>query len=83
MHGNTQTWQSFEDIKRAAEEGDAASQCYIGICYQTGQGVALDYGQAVLWLRRAADQGDASAQCYLGVCYQAGLGVPQEYREGR
>ena len=43
MSTNQTSWQSFEDIKKAAEAGDPASQCYIGICYQTGQGVPLDF----------------------------------------
>jgi len=79
MQTNRRTWQSFDEMRKAADEGDAAAQCYFGICYQTGQGVAQDYQQAVRWFRRAADQNDAAAQCYLGFCYQSGLGVPQEY----
>ena len=78
-HSNRRTWQSFDEMRKAAEQGDAAAQCYFGICYQTGQGVPQDYQEAVRWFRRAADQNDAAAQCYLGFCYQSGLGVPQEY----
>ena len=79
MRKNRRTWQSFEEVRKAAEQGDAAAQCYLGICYQTGQGVPQDYAEAVKWFRRAADQNDDTAQCYLGFCYQSGLGVPQEY----
>jgi TPR repeat protein len=79
MQRNRRTWQSFEELVRAAEEGDAGAQCYLGVCYQTGQGVQQDHQEAVKWFRRAADQNDESAQCYLGVCYQFGQGVPQEY----
>jgi TPR repeat protein len=79
MATNRRTWQSFDEMRKAAEEGDRTAQCYLGICYQTGQGVAQDYPEAVRWFRRAADQNDSAAQCYLGVCYQTGQGVPQEY----
>ena len=72
-----QTWQNFEEVRAAAEGGNAQAQCYLGVCYQTGQGVKLDYQEAVKWFRKAADQSDSVAQCYLGVCFQAGLGVPQ------
>ncbi|HWY77695.1 MAG TPA: SEL1-like repeat protein, partial [Verrucomicrobiae bacterium] len=58
MAANQASWHSFEDLRAAAEAGDAASQCYLGICYQTGKGVAQDYTEAVKWLRRAADQAD-------------------------
>ena len=79
MQTNRRTWQSFDEMHAAAQQGEAAAQCYLGICYQTGQGVAQDYVEALRWYRRAADQNDAAAQCYLGFCYQSGLGVPQEY----
>ena len=77
---NRRVWQSsFEEIRKAADEGDAEAQCYLAICYQQGQGVAQDYIESVRWFKRAADQNDATAQCYLGFCYQTGSGVPQEY----
>src|ERR1044071_8022511 len=48
--------QTFDEMRRAADEGDAAAQCYLGICFQTGQGVTQDYAEAVRWFRRAADR---------------------------
>ena len=81
MQTNRRTWQSFDEMRTAAQEGDSAAQCYLAICYQTGQGVKQDYQEAVKWFRRAADQNDAAAQCYLGFCYQIGQGVPQEYSQ--
>ena len=68
-------------MRQAAEEGDPQAQCYMGVCYQNGQGVAQDYQEAVKWFRRAADQDDPVAQCYLAVCYLHGTGVPQEFSE--
>lgn len=62
----------------AAKEGDPQAQSYLGVCYQTGQGVAQDYAEAVKWFRRAAEQDDTVAQCYLGFCFLSGQGVPQE-----
>ncbi len=79
MQTNRRTWQSFDEMRLAAEQGDPAAQCYFGICHQTGQGVQQDYGEAVKWFRRAAEQNDSAAQCYLGFCYQTGSGVPQEF----
>ncbi|SPE63289.1 hypothetical protein SBV1_960014 [Verrucomicrobia bacterium] len=70
---NRRTWQSFEEMRQAAEQGDPAAQCYFGICYQNGQGVQQDYAEAVKWFRRAAEADDPAAQCYLGFCYQNGL----------
>ena len=62
MPPNQTSWQSFEELRQAAESGDAASLCYLGICYQTGQGVQQDYQEAVRWFRRAAEQNDSAAQ---------------------
>ena len=81
MQTNRRTWQSFDEMRKAAQEGDPAAQCYLGVCYQTGQGVQQDYQEAVKWYRKAAEQNDAAAQCYLGFCYQTGQGVVQEFGE--
>ena len=61
MQTNRRTWQSFDEMRQAAEQGDAAAQCYFGICYQTGQGVPQQYEEAVRWFRKAADQNDSAA----------------------
>ena len=47
MAGNRRTWQTFEEMRKAAEEGDPQAQCYLGVCYQTGQGTPQDYQEAV------------------------------------
>ena len=35
MQTNRRTWQSFDQMRLAAEQGDPAAQCYFGICHQT------------------------------------------------
>ena len=75
------SWDTFEAMHAAAKEGDPQAQCYLGVCYQNGQGIEQNYQEAVRWFRRAADQNDPVAQCYLGVCYWMGQGVPQEFGE--
>ena len=67
--------------RKAAEQGDARAQCFLGFFYDNGQGVPQDYEEAVKWYRKAAEQGYAKAQYNLGVCYENGLGVPQDYAE--
>src|SRR4051812_42648708 len=81
MIRSRRTWTSFDEMREAADGGDPQAQCYLGVCYQTGQSVQPDPVEAVRWFRKAADQNDAVAQCYLGFCYQAGQGVPQEFGE--
>ena len=56
MSGNRRTWQTFEEMRAAAEEGDVQAQCYLGVCFQNGQGVAQDYQEAVIDLSHAKYQ---------------------------
>jgi len=72
------TWNSMAEVRAAAKDDDPQAQCTMGVCYQTGQGLTLDYVAAVRWFKMAADQNDPVAQCYLGFCYLSGQGVPQE-----
>lgn len=54
--------ESVEWYQKAAEQGDATAQFYLGLCYDKGKGVAQDYEKAVEWYQKAADQGNAFAQ---------------------
>jgi TPR repeat protein len=58
--------KSIEDIKKAAEGGDAEAQYLLGLAYQYGQGVAADSERAAAWLRRAATKGFSRAQFAYG-----------------
>ena len=62
MQKNRRTWQTYEEMRKAAEEGDPQAQCYLGVCFQNGQGVQQDYHEAVKWFRKAADQNDPAAK---------------------
>ena len=63
----------------AADQGDAFAQTFLGIMYDTGQGVAQDYVQAVRWYTLAAEQGLADAQFNLALMHELGQGVAQNY----
>lgn len=51
--------------RKAAETGDAIAQYNLGVCYDTGEGVAQDKAEAAKWFRKAAEQGDETAQSVL------------------
>jgi TPR repeat protein len=61
--------------RKAAEQGEASAQFYLGLMYAKGQGVKQDYAEAVKWYRKAAEQGEAIAQFNLGVKYHRGEGL--------
>ena len=48
---------------------------YLGVRYNTGEGVPKDDAEAVRWYRLAAGQGHAKAQGALGAMYTLGRGV--------
>jgi TPR repeat protein len=73
--------KQFLDYRAKAEQGDAAAQYNVGICYKRGLGVAADQVEAVKWFLQAAEHGDVLAQSILGGCYFSGQGVQKDYSE--
>ena len=69
----------FQETLTRAEDGDAKSQWYLGVMYETGTEVSKDYKKATKWLSLAANQGFAPAQFNLALNYDLGYGVPQDY----
>ena len=58
-----------------AEKGNATAQINLGVMYEDGRGVPVDYRRAVKWYKRAAEQGDVRAQVNLGLMLVNGTGV--------
>ena len=73
--------EAAEWFEKAANQGYAQAQFYLGVCYDNGQGVVQNYEKAVYWYEKAGNQGIADAQCNLGVCYGNGRGVVQNYEK--
>ena len=73
--------QDIEQLRQAAEQGDASAQRELGARYSHGEGVPQDYQEAVKWYRKAAEQGDIWAQFCLGDMYSEGQGVPRDHNE--
>ena len=64
---------------KAATEGYAPAQHYLGWCFEVGRGIESCQSEAVKWYRLAAEQGFAYAQCCLAICYHKGRGVEKNY----
>jgi TPR repeat protein len=58
---------------KAAEQGDADAQNFLGTLYSNGQGVERNEKQGNYWFTKAAEQGCRRAQNNLGVNYRDGL----------
>ena len=72
---------NIDELKKAAEQGDAQAQYNLGNCYAFGDGVEKNLSEAVKWWRKAAEQGVAPAQFNLGNCYAFGNGVEKNPTE--
>jgi TPR repeat protein len=70
-----------EQIRKAAEQGDAIAQVRLGLMYSVGDGVPKDDIKAEEWIRKAAEQENAHAQYLLGLSYYSGFGVAKNNRK--
>ena len=70
-------------FKVGGEGGDALCQYQVGIMYYFGQGVDLDYKQALLWVEKAAAQDRPDAVGTLGAMYCIGQGVTPSWRRAQ
>ena len=66
---------SAQKLMKAADEGDAAAQYELGLCYLDGKGVALDSLECFNWINKAAAQGYTDALNQLAYCYAEGIGT--------
>lgn len=69
--------KAFEWYQKAALNGDAKSQWFVGIMYFRGEGIEQDYKKAAEWYEKSAMQGDASAQLDLAEMYRNGKVIDQ------
>ncbi len=69
---------TLNDLRAAAEQGNAKSQLGLGVAYEQGEGIAKDYQQALAWFRKAAAQGFAGAEYAMGIARADGAGVPKD-----
>lgn len=63
------------EFSELAEQGDADAQYYLGLMYNSGEGILQDYATAVKWYELSAEQGFSGAQYNLGFAYATGEGV--------
>jgi len=80
-YGNGDYVKAYAIFRKAAEQGTATAQRYLGMMYRLGQGVEKDYFKAVRWYREAAEQGDVEAQYELAVMYHRVRGAKRDYAE--
>ncbi|MCB1801089.1 MAG: sel1 repeat family protein [Gammaproteobacteria bacterium] len=70
-------------VRRAAKAGNAEAQFRLGVMYGNGDGVGLDYAQALEWFNKAAEQGHENALITLAWMYANGAGVDTDEERSR
>jgi len=76
------TPQDVTALKARAKSGDTKAQVRLGVAYATGDGVAANEAEAVLWFRKAAGKDDPAGEYSLGEMYLTGRGVEASLLEG-
>lgn len=70
-------------VRKAAKAGNAEAQFRLGVMYGNGDGVGLDYQQALAWFEKAAAQGHENALITLAWMYANGTGVDADEDRAR
>ncbi|MCL2626900.1 MAG: sel1 repeat family protein [Cystobacterineae bacterium] len=77
LEGEEATYKELIEIaQKAANQGDATAQYFLGAAHYFGKGVAIDLKAAFEWYFKAAAQGLPHAQYNLGVMYASGEACP-------
>ncbi len=58
----SETAEGIDWIKKAADNGVAVADDYLGMLYEHGRGVSADKTQALVWYRKGAAAGEAQAK---------------------
>jgi len=73
--------ESVKWYRKAAVQGHASAQTWLGVMYSLGFGVNRDYKAAAKWYRKAADQGNVLGQLRIARLYSQGKGVIKNLKE--
>lgn len=75
--------QKIYRLQAAAKQGDMRAQNDLGLIYEVGNGIAVDYNQSFYWYKKSAQQEFAPALYNLGRYYANGIGMNKDPRVAR
>jgi hypothetical protein len=73
--------RAFQFYELAAAQRMVLAQTMLGMFYEQGRGIDINWTIAVKWYRLAAEQGHSTAQAYVGRMFYYGKGVTQSFDE--
>jgi len=65
-------------LENTCAQGKAAACNQLGLLYEKGQGVVVDYPRAAAYYRKACEGGQAEGCNHLGALYGTGRGLPKD-----
>lgn len=68
--------EAMKNYQIAADKGQPIAQYNLGLIYENGKGIPVDYAKAKVWYTKAADQGHARAMNQLAGIYFNGSAGP-------
>ncbi len=68
-------------LEDAANNGNDEAQFYVGLMFEFGYGVSINYEKAIQWYKKSVERGNPIAQNRLGEMYAQGVGVEANYSE--
>ena len=74
--------ENIDAKEKLAQNGDKASQAFLGYAYLTGDGVSINYERAFYWNKKLAESGYAGAMYLLGLQFKGGLGIKKDVVKG-
>ena len=72
--------KEFTDL---AEQKDSRGQYGMGLMYDLGTGVSMNFEESVKWYQLSAEQGNADAQNNLATMYAEGEGVQKDAHKAK
>ena len=72
---------ALKEFKALVVQKDSRGQYALGLMYDLGTGVSLDFKEAIRWYLLSAEQGHAGAQNNLATMYAEGEGVEKDYKK--
>lgn len=66
---------SLQEKYKNALLGESESQYILGMAYFNGEGIDINYFEAIKWFKLSAMKGNMNAYYQLGVCFENGYGV--------
>ncbi len=68
-------------FEEAAAKGNSDAECELGVIYELGLGVEIDFSKAFAWYKKSAEHGSCGGLYRYGRCFHKGIGTNVDLEE--